>query len=272
MTGIDSLTAEFARKYPDKFSRILGRGKAEDVSRVLDKLPLPVAASIISRLPVAQIIALLASGKHKPDRWLTDAPLQDSITLLSRLPREQCLTLVNSLKHRERRRRLLQYLKYPAHSVGALVTDLPVRVTADTPAEELLAEIRSLKSKRQRPIVVVHPDGRYFGILDTWLLLTRDPAVGLIEDYVKPAPAIFPETSLASSALDAGWHAHSWLPVVDHQQRILGCVTRAGVIDAAAKHARRSSSGGDLLSILIADLAFLFGELLTRSLSRRSSR
>lgn len=272
MTKIDSLNAEFARKYPDKFARILGRGEADDITRVLDKLPLPTAASVVSRLPATRIHALLVSGKHRLDRWLTEASLQDAVALLSRLPREQCLTLVNSLKNRERRKRLLQYLKYPAHSVGALVTDLPVRVTTDTPTDEFLAELRSLKVARPRPIVVVHPDGRYCGMLDLWQLLTRDPAVGQIEDYTSPAPAIYPETSLASSVQDPNWHDHSWLPVVDHQQRILGGISRGSVFKAAARHVKQGGAGSDLLSILVSDLTYLFGELLTRSMTKRGTR
>lgn len=269
MTKVDSLNAEFAKNYPEKFSRILGRGNPDEIARILDKLPVAAAASIVSKLPATSIHALLVSGKHKLHRWLSEAPLRDAVALLSRLPREQCLTLVNSLKHRERRKRLLQYLKYPAHSVGAQVTDLPVRVTSDTPAAEFIEELRSLKITRPRPIVVVHPDGRYCGMLNLWLLLTRTPPAGQIEDYVLPAPAIYPETSLASSVKDPGWHEHSWLPVVDHQQRILGGISRRSVFESAARMEKHGGSAGDLLSFLINDLAFMFGELLTRSMARK---
>lgn len=271
MADRDSLTAEFAQRHADKFARILGRGESEEINSVLDALPASVAASIVTRLAAARIHEIVASRKDKLDRWLTAAQLPDAVSLLSRLPREQCLTLVNSLKDRERRKRLLQYLQFPAHSVGALVTDLPVRVTTDTPASEFLAELRALQDGRARRVVVMHPDGRYCGLLDLWRLLSRDPAVGPIEDYTLPAPAIYPETSQATSVQDPSWHDHNWLPVVDHQQRILGGISRSSLFKAAEQHAQQGGANGDLLSILISDLTSLFGELLTRSLSKRGT-
>ncbi|NNE60530.1 MAG: hypothetical protein HKN35_06535, partial [Woeseia sp.] len=72
--------------------------------------------------------------------------------------------------------------------------------------------------------------------------------------------------------LDSNWHDHSWLPVIDHQQRILGGVSRGSVFKAAARHAKQGGAGGDLLTVLMSDLTHLFGEILTRSLTRRGTR
>lgn len=170
MADTDILNADFARKHPDKFARLLGRGDANEISQVLNKLPKPVAASIVSRLPASRIDLLLSTGEADAGHWLADAPFNDAVALLSRIPRERSLVLVNSLKNRERRRRLLQYLKYPAHSVGALVTDAPVRVGSETQVEEVLAELRTFDRDKPRPVVVSHPDGTYCGVLDAWRL------------------------------------------------------------------------------------------------------
>ena len=126
MTEPDFLNADFARKHPDLFARSLGRGEAEEIAAVLEALPIAVAASIVSRLPASKVQALQALDQQLDEKWLANAPVEDAKTLLSRMPRERSLMLVNSLTSRKRRHRLLQYLNYPAHSIGALVTDVPL--------------------------------------------------------------------------------------------------------------------------------------------------
>ena len=272
MADTDVLNADFARKHPDKFARLLGRGDGKEIAQVLRKLPRPVAASVVARLPASRIDLLLGAEGLDAAHWLTDASFNDALALLSRIPRERSLVLVNSLKHREWRRRLLQYLKYPAHSVGALVTDAPLRVGSDTGVDEVLAELRTLERGKPRPIVVASPDGTYYGMLDAWRLLTGEPAHGTVADYVVHVPAIYPETSLAAAVKDPRWSDHNWLPVIDNERRILGGVSRSSVFTAASKFTHDARPGRDILSVLVGDVVYLFGELLTRLLSRRGAR
>lgn len=272
MADTDLLNADFARKHPGKFARLLGRGDTADIVRVLKKLPRAVAASIVARLPASRIDLLVGTGESGVGHWLADAPFDDAVALLSRIPRERCLVLVNSLQARERQRRLLQYLKYPPHSVGALVTDAPFRVSADTDVADVLAELRTFERDRPQPVVVASADGKYFGMLDAWRLLTGDSVHGPVAEFVVHVPAIYPETSLAAAVQDPGWNAHSWLPVVDHERRLLGGVSRAHLLAAASKYAHNARPSRDILSVLIGDVVHLFGELLTRSLSRRGTR
>lgn len=272
MADTDVLNADFARKYPDKFARLLGRGDGNEISEVLKKLPRPVAASVVARLPASRIDLLLGAAEPDAAHWLADAPFNDAVALLSRIPRERSLVLVNSLKHRERRRRLLQYLKYPPHSIGALVTDAPFRIGSDTGVDEALAELRTFERDDPRPVVVVAPDGTYFGLLDPWRLLTGETPHGAVAEFTTKVPAIHPETSLAAAVKDPGWNDYSWLPVIDHERRILGGVSRRGVFAAASKIAHDARPGRDVLSVLVGDVVHLFGELLTRTLSRRGTR
>lgn len=272
MHDTDILNADFARKHPDKFARLLGRGDANEITYVLNTLPKLIAASVMARLPASRIDLLLGAAEQDAGHWLADASFNDAVALLSRIPRERCLVLVNSLKNRERRRRLLQYLKYPAHSVGALVTDAPVRISSDTQVDDALAELRTMDSDTPRSVVVARPDGTYCGVLDVWRLLTGAAATGPIAEFVVEVPAIHPETSLAAAVMDPGWNDHSWLPVIDQERRILGGVSRASVFTAASKLSQDARPGRDILSVLIGDVVFLFGELLTQFLSKRSVR
>ncbi len=271
MADIDALSAEFARRHPRAFAEILGRGELLDILRVLKHMPSALAASICARLPSSRIDAVLAYSQDATAQWLADASSDDALTLIGRMPRENSLALVNSLKNRERRRKLLQFLRYPTHSVGALVSDVLVRVSADMLALDALEELRALKVDDPGPVVVLHADGRYLGLLDMWRLLARDPPTGVVREYVAEVPAIFPETSLASAALDTNWHQHNWRPVVDHEQRVLGGVTRDRIIGSMATSPAHSQLGQELLTSLVTEMVRILGALLDRVMGGRSA-
>jgi Mg/Co/Ni transporter MgtE len=271
MADDEQLNTDFARKHPDAFARTLGRGEPAEIAEVLRSLPAAVSASIASRLPASRMSAILATGDNIEARWLADAPLDDAKTLLSRIPRENSLTLVNSLTDGSRRRKLLQHLNYPAHSVGALVADVPVRFTSDSRAADVLAELRQIETGFPGLIAIVRPDGRFLGALDLWALLVSATPSGTIRDFTVPTPTIHPETSLMSAVQDPDWHSHSWMPVVDHEERLLGSVSRASLFATVLRPEERARPTMDLFASLTTDVIHLFGELIDWVLGRRST-
>ena len=270
MSERDPLNADFASKHPDAFAKILGHGELAEIAMILESLPPTTAASIAARLPASRIRTLLASDDHTDARWLADAPLDDAKTLLSRIPRENSLALVNSIPSRERRRKLLQYLNYPAHSLGALVTDVAVRFSSEMPAADVVAELRNIDTGFPGLIAVVRPDGRYLGTLDLWALLVTSNPVGTIRNFSLPTPTMHPETSLITAVKDKYWHSNNWLPVVNHENHLLGAVSRASIFAATARPAERARPASDLFTLLAADVIRLFGQILDRMIIRRS--
>lgn len=271
MAEDDLLTTDFARKHPEAFARILGRGETAEIAAILESMPAATSASIASRLPASRISALLISGDNVAGRWLANATLDDAKTLLSRIPRERSLTLVNSIADRTRQRKLLQYLHYPAHSVGALVVDVPVRFSSDSPAADVIAELRTINTGFPGLVAIVRPDGRFLGALDIWALLVSVAPGGSIRDFTVSTPAIHPETSLVSAVADEDWHSHNLLPVVDHEEHLLGSVSRATLFAAIERSEERARPTTDLVLALTSDVIRLFGDMLERIISRRST-
>lgn len=268
MDDIDRLSLDFAIRHPDSFARILGRGEFDECERILESLPRDRKAAIVARLPVTHIRQLLGSERHRPADWLVDAPFDDAVTLLSRIPRERRLALVNSLDDRERRRQLLRNQQYPVHSVGALVGDIPLRVAAESPAAEVLTELRGLDLDAQGPVVIVDSDGHYLGMLDRWRLLLRSPHSGSVKDYLVLVKALRPETPVTAVAMNDEWHTRNWLPVIDYQNRVLGAVSREKVLRAAGVHLQSEQRGVDIILDLLADLVYLCDKLLLKTFSR----
>lgn len=244
---------------------MLGRGPLDECELVIDSLPAVRKASIVARLPAIRIRQLIDTGRHDPARWLTDAPLDDAVSLLGRLPRERLLSDVNRIDNRDRRRRLLRQLQYPAHSVGALVVDIPLRVDAESPAAGVVEELRGLDTDSTGPVVVVDNEGRYVGVLDRLQLLLRNPPTGPTADYSIPVMALHPETQVDDVVNVDEWHMRNWLPVIDQRNRVLGAVSRASVFQYAK--AQSAGSGGSLLVDLLADLVYLAESMLLKILS-----
>ncbi|MDX1515604.1 MAG: hypothetical protein R3288_02130 [Woeseiaceae bacterium] len=269
MPDTDRLTSDFARKHPDAFAKVLNRGETSEIFEIVLQLPTDAVAAVVSRLSKGCIDGVLKNERCPVQDWLVDAPLADAVKLLGRIPREQSLALVNSLPHRERRHRLLRYLRYPSHSVGALVSDVTVRIAADTPAADVLAELRGLQPDSESSLAVLHPDGRYLGVLDPWALLMEETLAGPIRDYVKNVPVQSPETSQINAKEDPAWLDHSWLPVVDHEARLLGSIARRDLFAAAEKQIAAAAQETDVFATLISELAYSMARILERVLIRR---
>lgn len=264
MSDADRLSLDFATRHPDAFARALGRGEFEECEQILAGLPVATKAGIVARLPAPQIRRLLDSDQQQPETWLCDAPFEDAVNLLSRLSRERRLLLINKLADSDRQRDLLRQQQYPAHSIGALVSDIPQLLAAMTQAKDVVNDLRGLDPDTIGPIVIVDIYGRYLGVLDRWRLLLRSPPTGLVEDFLVPLTPVRPETPVAVVALDDEWHSRNWLPVVDHRQRVLGIVSREKVMRAEASFSGDTRSGGDILVELLDELVFLCEKVLRK--------
>lgn len=270
MADLDPLNLDFASKHPDAFAKVLGRAEPDEISRLLKKMPAQLAASVVAKLPVSRAGSMTAADPEAATQWLTDATFDDAVKLLGLMPRSSCLAVINSLTSKERRRKLLRFLNYPAHSVGTLVSDVLVRIAADTSAADALQELRALPADDPGPIVVLHPDGRYFGVLNLWPMLSRDPPAGHIRDYVSRVPALYPETSLTEAAQDRKWQSHDWLAVTDHEERLLGGISRRQLLEAVGGEADRAPQDAELYAHLLADMFRVLGALVDRILNRRA--
>jgi Mg/Co/Ni transporter MgtE len=268
MSEVDRLCADFALRYPDAFARTLGHGDMDECEQIVQSLPAEQVAGIVARLPAAHIRHLLDAEQLQPVSWLAAAPFDDAVSLLSRLKRERRLALINALADTDRQRALLRHQQYPAHSIGALVSDIPLLLAAVSQAKDVVNDLRNLEPEAVGPIVVVDIYGRYLGVLDRLRLLLRSPPTGNVEDYLLELTPVRPETPASAVALDDAWHTHNWLPVVDHRQRVVGVVLREKVMRAASDDGGREQSTSTFLLDLLDELVFLCDHLLHRLYSR----
>ena len=267
----DPLLIDLAKHDALAFSQLLRRGSDDEVLDVLRQLPADLAASVGVHLPIARLAQLVNLRPEVFSEWLEAAALDDAVALLARLPRDRGVALVKALENGERKGRLRQIQQYPKHCVGAILKTIPLQVREEATADEVLSEIRAAEGQVDLPAIVVDGSGRIGGKLDLWKVLQKDAHSGHARDYVSPTPTLRPEASLASVSESPHWRGHVWLPVVDHQQRVLGYVTEEGVAQAASEF----REAGSLLAKAVENLGSQFfrigTDLLTAIVARRSS-
>lgn len=232
MHQIDPFSIEFARDMPDAFARTCARGEPAEISQVLDSLPDSLAASIAARLPLSRMQALLAAGLARPEVWLAAASFDDATALMGMLPRDQCVALVNGLADRDRRRKIRQYLNYPARSVGALASDEMLRIADDLSIADLRQELHALEDTRFEQAIIVETEGKYFGVLNLWRMTVEDSDNRPVRHCADRVPSLNPEASVFNAVKAEAWAEHAWLPVVDHENRVLGVASRSRVFAA----------------------------------------
>jgi Mg/Co/Ni transporter MgtE len=266
----DPLLSDFARTHTDEFAAVLARGERSELVDVLQSLPAPLAVAVAARLPQQRLSELDAAERERLAGWLGEADFDDAAALVGRLPREAGLALVAAVADPQRQHRLAQFLHFPEHCVGAVVSSVPVQVQEDTPLPGVLAELRAAGSGEPVPAVVLSAAARLLGELDLWKLLLRGDDAGQAGDYARPIPVLHPEISLVAASELPHWSEHAWLPVVDHDDRLLGCVSSARVAEASAALGEQV----DLVTDSVVDVSSQFfrvsGDLLDRLLVDRS--
>jgi Mg/Co/Ni transporter MgtE len=265
-----TLNAQFARKSPAQFARIIGAREIDEIRTVLDALPAELQASIGARLPARKIQAMLDTAQTDVASWISAGRFEDAVTLLSRVGREKRLALVNGIRNEQRKRRLLRSLQYPNHSVGALVQDVNIHILAEARAADVAQEIRALGESDPGALVVTDAADRYVGMLDAWKLLSAAQPDGSIRSYLDAVSAVHPEMPISAVAASPDWHTSTWLPVVDHDQRVLGAVSRERLFAAAGP--ATESRPRDILFDLLDELVHVAGTLTERVLRPPGSR
>ena len=262
MSDSDRLTLAYANRYPEQFATEIASAPDSERLAVLLALPPAAAGRVTARLPAAVFREICSQQRDELVIWLNASSFDDAVALLVRLPRNEQRVLVSLITDRSARRRLRQFLNFPAHSVGALAVELPLRVLADTPLRDLLAELTGLGARGERPIVLTDSDGLYQGILDLWRLALTDHMSGTAADCSLRVEPVQPEMSVHNARNLRQWHRHAWLPVVDHEQRVLGFVSRENILGTS----ETIHSDAEIIGESIAVLCLRYFEVLTELL------
>lgn len=268
MTSADPgpLVADFAARHPDIFAAEISSGSVEEIVSLVSKLPVDARIDVLARLPGSKVDDVIAAIPDFAGEWLSPAPVDKVSELLSRLPRNRRLTLLEGIASPEKRRRLMRQQQFPAHTIGNLIVDVPIRIVETAKSADIARAVRELGNRDPGLLVVISKDGDYRGALDPWPLLTAAKATRL-GDFIIDVKPLLPEMSALDVADDERWNDFAWLPVVDHEGQVLGRVARSRVLKAARDQALESLHRQDFVTSLFAEFVHLCGGILERLLS-----
>lgn len=227
------LRVAFARNHPDELAAFLAGQSLDELLEALHGLPADVGAGVIAKLPHSVAVRLLAGQEDAVvSSWLSRAAVDDALTLVLHLEPKRRERILATLPIRHMRRTLERLVVYPKKTVGALVDPGVVRVSAATRLQEAIAVLRADAGGEREWIWIVDAESRYVGLLDlgrALLASSENPAVGELAVRLE---ALRAETTLLAARDVDEWLKHPELPVVDHQNHLLGALSRVRLANA----------------------------------------
>ncbi len=229
------LKVAFARNHPDELAAFLAAQSPEALLEALHGLPADVGAGVIAKLPHTVSVKLLSEQSDEVvASWLARAALDDALTMVLHLEEGRRERILAKLPVRQMRRTLERLVIYPQKTVGALLDPTVVRLTAGTSLQEAIALLRAGDYGELEWIWIVDGESRYVGLLDlSKALLARSDHFQVDELVVRLEP-LRAETALVAARDVGEWVKHPELPVVDHQNHLLGALSRERLLAAVA--------------------------------------
>lgn len=245
----------------------------EDVRATILGLPADAAACVIAKLPHGLAVNLLAGQEDAVvSEWLSQAALDDALTLVLHLRPERRERILATIPIRHMRRTLERLVVYPRRTVGAVVDPTVVRVSAATSLDEAVALLRAGDQGDLQWIWIVDTQGGYLGMLDLSKALLARSGNYTVSELAVALPPLLAETTLAAARDANEWLRHPELPVVDHQNHLLGALSRERLMAALAEDAPAEQGLTDGILSLVDDYFRVMAACLGDLFGPRGSR
>jgi Mg/Co/Ni transporter MgtE len=264
----DPLLLQFARTRPDDLAGVLANTDLRGLAEMIADLPADLAASVATRLPSWQLTGLL--GALEPEAiagMLVSATSDDAVAIVSHLQESRYPAILGACPA-AKRLSLRQLFDYPSHSLASMATTRFIRVAAKTTCGEFSRQLSYSGDTRQRPVLVVDPQGRYLGMLNLQAVFSvknRAKTAAEVATHVEPLSGLTSAESALSSRL---WTRYNELPVVDARHRLLGVASRAALQRVVGDESAAEFSTERLFSELASGYLNTCGRLLEALLGR----
>ncbi len=235
--ALGALNQAFLRGYPGEVARALEALPVGEAVAFLEQQPPGEAASAVERLTLDQGELVLAAlrddfaasvvARIDPARAAALLARQDEPT------RERRLAQLTPAAAREIR----DLIHYPAESAGSLMDPRVRLFRPESTAREVLDRLRAAPERRLQVVYVVDEEGRLTGALPLQDVALADPETRL-DALMRGLPASVQATAGRQQVIDEFETRHvPSLPVVDADERMLGVIRHAALVEAAQEEA-----------------------------------
>ena len=231
----EDLTA-FVRRaalvHPSDLADVLAALDSATRVRAVAELPPEIASSALAEMEAGEHPEeiLRAVGPDYAAELVEELPTDDAADIVGDLPPDERAAVLAEVEDRADVERLLSYSE---DSAGGLMTTEVVAVDQDATLAEAIAEIRLQSGEGDEPyqVYAVDRDRRLRGTIPIARLVVSPPD-RRVRDVMTPAPAMVrPEQDQEQVARLMARYNLAAVPVVDHDDRLLGRITFDDVID-----------------------------------------
>ncbi len=231
----EDLTA-FVRRaalvHPSDLADVLAALDSATRVRAVAELPPEIASSALAEMEEGEHPEeiLRAVGPDYAAELVEELPTDDAADIVRELPPDERAAVLAEVEDRADVERLLTYAE---DSAGGLMTTEVVAVDQDATLAEAIAEIRLQSGEGDEPyqVYAIDRDRRLKGTIPIARLVVSPPD-RRVRDVMTPTPAMVrPEQDQEQVARLMARYNLAAVPVVDHDDRLLGRITFDDVID-----------------------------------------
>jgi len=231
------LSDAFIDTFPQEAMEVLETSPLADIVQLMKTQPPERASRILSRMSTAQATQVIEAMKPESlQRIIRAMPPVPAAMLLSTLDdhdREAKLGVLDQTLARE----LRELMTYPEGCAGRLMEPRAPRFPARLTARQALVRLRRFSARDAAILVVTDDAGTLVGLLDLAMVVRADPALRLA-DFVENVPLRVHVLTPREDIVDLFSRFRlRLLPVVDLDDRLLGVIHQASIIQAAQEEA-----------------------------------
>lgn len=231
------IVRDYLRTYPTEAARQIEASDPLEAARFLGQEPAELSARLLRFVqPDSAARVLRAAGPEGVGHLV--AALDPAVTanVLARVPddeREQALSSLGPGLAKEVR----EILAFPPGTAGSLMDARVAVFRGTTTVREALERVRELRDRRVADLVIANEEGRFEGIARLQDVASAEPDQRLAELESPRVVFVNPMTPRDEVVDLLNKYRLSSLPVVDLQNRVVGIIRQAGLVEAAQEDA-----------------------------------
>lgn len=236
---LKALRAELTQMNEVDIAQFLGEIPPEKALLAFRTLPKEMASDVFSNLDSeVQQVVIDSVTDQELTMILDDLYVDDMVDMLEELPANVVKRVLKSAKP-ETRTLINQFLKYPENSAGSIMTAEFTDLRAGWTVAQAIDHIRRTGEDRETiyTCYVIDPSRKLEGVATVKDLLLADDAA-LVED-VMDSDIISVDTQVDREEVARLFNKYDFLslPVVDHENRLVGIITVDDAMDVMEQEA-----------------------------------
>ncbi len=223
----------------DEFDELLDYLSEEEKSKLIRNLRYDVVLYFLPKLTDEKQVEILSYlSLEEVSRLLEEIPIDEAVDIFTKLPLEERIKLEKKIS-KERLKEIRSLAKYKDDTAGGLMTTEFLAFSEDTTVEDAIAYIRkkAMEYETIYYVYVVDEEGKLKGVLSMRELVLAPQGAKLGEVMRRDVIKVFPEVDQEEVARIMKMNDLLAIPVVDHENRLLGIVTFDDIMEVIEKEA-----------------------------------